>query len=183
MISDNTAVIVIDLQREYFEEDRPWYVPDCDRVLENCQRILDAAREAGATVVHARHVQPTEDSPVFAWGSEYTEIVDDIDIRDDEYLVTKTTPNCFQDTRLDDILARNGTENVVSTGLLSAICVDTTARDADARGYNSYYVKDATSMFPVDGTDPAEVTEIIATVQATIFSDVLSTDDAIDELK
>lgn len=38
-------------------------------------------------------------------------------------------------------------------------------------------------MFPVDGTDPAEVTEIIATVQATIFSNVLSTDDAIEKLK
>jgi len=182
MISEKTAVIVIDLQREYFEEHRPWYVPDSERVFDNCQRILNAARDSEATVLHARHVQPSEESPVFGWGSEYTEIINDIDIQENEYLITKTKPSCFQDTRLNDILARNGIENVVSTGLLSAICVDTTAREVHARGYNSYYIKDATSMFPVNGADPDEITDTIATVHDTIFSEVTSTEEITSRL-
>jgi nicotinamidase-related amidase len=183
MLGENTAVVVIDLQEEYFDEDRPWYVPDCDHVLDNCKRILDVARETDATVVHARHVQPTEDSPVFAWGSEYIDIIDDVDIQDDEYLVTKTKPSCFQDTRLDDILTRNGVETVVSTGLLSAICVDTTAREAHARGYDSYYVKDATSTFPIDGRDPGEITDTIAAVHDAIFSEVTTTEEIAVQLE
>ncbi|ELY51068.1 cysteine hydrolase family protein [Natronorubrum bangense] len=183
MLAENTAVVVIDLQKEYFVEDRPWYVPNGERVLENCQRLLDIARETDATVVHARHVQPSRDAPVFAWGSEYTEIIDEIDIRDDDHLVTKTKPSCFQDTRLADILVRNGIENVVSIGLLSAICVDTTAREADARGYDSHYVTDATSTFPIGDNDPAKITDTIAAVHDTIFSNVTTTDEIVDRLE
>ncbi len=183
MLAENTAVVVIDLQKEYFIEDRPWYVPDGERVLENCQRLLNIARETDATVVHARHVQPSRDAPVFAWGSEYTKIVDEIDVREDEHLVTKTKPSCFQDTRLADILVRNDIENVVSIGLLSAICVDTTAREADARGYDSHYVTDATSTFPIGDNDPAEITDTIAAVHDTIFSNVTTTDDIVDRLE
>lgn len=177
-----TAVIVIDLQREYFEADRPWYVPDSDRVLERCQRILDAARETDATVVHARHVSRAEDSPVFGWGSEYLEIVDDVEIREDEHLLTKTTPSCFQDTRLSDILRRNGIETVVCTGLLSFVCVDTTARDAAGRGYETLYVEDATAAFPMGEYDPAEITETVATIQDLVFSEVVDADAVVDSL-
>ncbi len=183
MKDSKTAVIVIDLQEEYFDEDRPWYVPNGDRVLENCQRILERARELDVTVVHARHVQPTRDAPVFAWGTEHSKIIDDIDIRDDEYLLTKTKPSCFQDTRLEAILKRNGIENVVCTGLLSFVCVDTTAREADARGYDATYVTDATAAFPIDGMDPEALTETIATIHDAIFSDVVETRDVVDRLE
>jgi len=65
MDPETTAVIVIDLQREHFEEDRPWYVPDSDRVPDQCRRILDAALETEATVVHARDVSRARDAAVF----------------------------------------------------------------------------------------------------------------------
>lgn len=181
MDPETTAVIVIDLQREYFEEDRPWYVPDSERVRGQCQRILDAARDTPATVVHARHVSRGRDAAVFDWGSEYIDIIDEVAVQEDEHLITKTTPSCFPDTRLSDILRRNGIETVVCTGLLSFICVDTTARDAAARGYETKYVEDATAAFPLEGDKPEEITETVATVQDLVFSDVVGTDDVVDQ--
>lgn len=182
MDPETTAIMLIDLHREYFEEDRPWYVPDSDPVREQCGRMLDAARETETTVIHARHVSRGRDAAVFGWGSEYIEIIDDVEIRDDEHLITKTTPSCFPDTRLSDILQRNGIETVVCTGLLSFICVDTTARDAAARGYETKYVEDATTAFPLEGYEPEEITDTVATIQELVFSDVVGTDAVVDQL-
>jgi len=178
-----TAVLVIDLQEEYYDENRPWYVPDGDRVLDRCLSLLEAARATDATVVHARHVSRSKEASVFGWGSEYTSVIDDITIRDDEHLITKTTPGCFQDTRLDDILARNGIETVVCAGLLSFVCVDTTAREASARGYNSVYVRDATAGIQVGDYGPEEITDTVATVQDLIFSEVVETDSVVEQLE
>ena len=182
-MSSNTALIVIDLQEEYYDEGRPWYVPDGPRVLENTKRLLEAARDSGAEVVHVRHVNPDPDAEVFALGSEYTEIIDEVDVRDGEPLITKTKPGSFQNTELDSILTRRGVENVVLCGLLSFICVDTTAREADARGYNPLYVRDATAAFPAAGYDPEELTEMVAAIQDVMFSEVVTTDEAAERLE
>lgn len=183
MDPSTTAVLIIDLQEEYYDEERPWYVPDGDRVLDRCQALLGAARNTDSTVVHARHVSRSAEASVFGWGSEHISVIDDVEIRDDEHLITKTTPGCFQDTRLDDILARNGIETVVCAGLLSFVCVDTTAREASARGYNSVYVRDATAGIQVGDYEPEELTETVATVQDLIFSDVVGTDAVVDRFE
>lgn len=183
MEPSNTAVLIIDLQEEYFDESRPWYVPESERVLDRCQALLGAARDTGATVVHARHVSRSAEASVFGWGSEHISVIDDVEIRDDEHLITKTTPGCFQDTRLDDILARNGIETVVCAGLLSFVCVDTTAREASARGYDSVYVRDATAGIQIGEYGPEEITDTVATVQDLIFSDVVGTDSVVEQLE
>lgn len=132
-------------------------------------------------MIHARHVSRGRDATVFGWDSEYIDIIDDVEIQDDEHLVTKTTSSCFPDMRLSDILQRNGIETMVCTGLLSFSCVDTTARDAAARGYETKYVEDATAAFPLDGYDPEEITETVATIQDLVFSDVVGTDGIVNQ--
>ncbi len=71
---DKTALLLIDLQMEYFVPGRPLAVPDGERVLANCKALLDAFRAAGSLVIHIRHESPEADDSTFAPGSPYLAI-------------------------------------------------------------------------------------------------------------
>ena len=48
------ALLVIDAQREYFDEDGAAYTPNAAAIVEPLQRLLAAARASGATVIFLR---------------------------------------------------------------------------------------------------------------------------------
>jgi nicotinamidase-related amidase len=92
-----------------------------------------------------------------------------------EPLIVKHLPGSFDGTSLGEVLAGLGTKTVVIAGFMTHMCCDTTAREAQARGFDVVFLTDGTATRDLPGptgrTLPRElVHEATLAAQADGFS-------------
>jgi nicotinamidase-related amidase len=169
------ALLVIDVQREYFEGAFPIRHPvgHLDTILE----VMDAAKKSNITTVVVRHHQPDPDSPVFRKGSEMWQLHDEVEARPRDVLIDKQLPGSFTNTPLDHFLKERTIDTVCIAGYMTQVCCDTTARQAFHRGYKVEFLRDATGTLDVQnkaGSVTAEqLHESILVAQQMFMSDVI----------
>lgn len=101
--------------------------------------------------------------PVFVPGSPETEILPELAPAPDEPVVYKNRYSGFHGTDLAARLAAARVRTVVLVGVLSHVCVDTTARDAFAHDLDVVVVRDA-----VAGIDDRLHTAALANLEDTV---------------
>ena len=167
--TSDVALIVVDMQN-WFCKDEPGVERPPGRGIENfqaavpgCVALVDAARAAGHPVIFTRYVHlfdNADEKPLSGrratlperakglregtWGIE---LIDEFAARPDEFVIDKSRPSSFYGTRLEPLLTAKGIKSVIICGVTTNICVETTARDAHQRGYDTYVVEDATGEF------------------------------------
>jgi nicotinamidase-related amidase len=121
------VLLLIDVQRNMLEPPTP--VPDAPRVGEAIAKILDRAREAGATVIHVRNngSEGDADEP----GTEGWELVEDV--RDREPIVDKWQSDSFAGTNLAELVPLGAP--IVAIGMQSNYCVRATSLASVKRGH------------------------------------------------
>lgn len=145
-----TALIIIDLQNDYFSEGK-FPLVGIDEATQNAGRLLAAARIAGDLVVHIRHESaPGEDAPFFLAGTQGAEIHDQVKPLADEIVVTKQQINAFLGTNLEDVLKQNSISNVTVIGAMSHMCVDAAVRAASDLGFATTVVHDAVATLDME---------------------------------
>ncbi len=170
-----TALIVIDMQRDFLEPGGFGAMLGNDVTLLRgaiapCQRLLAAARGAGMLVVHTRegHRPDLSDAPPakLARGTGPTRIGDlgpmgRILIRGEpghgivpelapalgEPVLDKPGKGAFYQTDLALILANHGIRTLIVAGVTTEVCVHTTVREANDRGYECLVVSDAVGSY------------------------------------
>jgi nicotinamidase-related amidase len=85
--------------------------------------------------------------PERAYDDYANEIMDIYKVQPGEIILDKSRPSSFYGTRLEPLLTSRGVRNVVVCGVTTNICVETTARDAHQKGYNTFVVEDACGEF------------------------------------
>lgn len=153
---DSTAIVVIDMQNGFCHPDGSLYAPGSEDVIEHIEGLLSRAREASASVVFTRDVHPPEqfeDNHYYdefeRWGEHVvegtweTEIVDELDVREDDHVVTKHTYDAFYQTDLEGYLDAHGIKNLLFCGTLANVCVLHTAGSAGLRDFKPVIVEDA----------------------------------------
>jgi nicotinamidase-related amidase len=141
---EKPALILIDVQREYFTRESPLWIPDGERVLERLAGLLATARSSEVGIVHVQHHEAA-DSPVFATGTSNVETMADVAPKEGEALIQKHLPGSFDGTDLDNVLGGMGTRSLVIGGFMTHMCCDTTAREAHARGLEVVFLTDGTA--------------------------------------
>ncbi len=181
------ALIVIDVQNEYFGGALPVTDPPPERSLANIGRAMDAARERGLPVIVVRHSEHDEESEIFRPGSHAWELHPDVERRPRDHLVEKTLPGSFTATALRDILAGAGVDRVTVTGYMTHMCVDTTARQAAHRGLAVEILSDATGTLALENSGGSatgeELHRATLVAQGQFFADVLSTEEWLERLR
>ena len=109
------ALIVIDVQNEYFDGALPISDPPPETSLANVARAMDAASEAGVPVIVVRHTSSEPDSPIFQRGSHAWELRPEVERRPRDHLVEKSLPGSFTGTPLESILADAEVDTVTIT--------------------------------------------------------------------
>ncbi len=137
-----TAVIVVDLQNDYFPGGK-WPLVGIDEAADNAARVIAAARKAGDLVVHIRHESTEANAPFFVAGSEGAQTHPKVLNAAGEPVVVKHAVNAFRDTPLKSILDEAGVTDVVITGAMSHMCVDAATRAASDLGYSVTVIHDA----------------------------------------
>ena len=169
------ALLVIDVQREYFEGALPIRHPVGH--LEAILEVMDAAQKAGIPTVVVRHHQPDPQSPLFRQGSDMWQLHAEVEARPRDLLIDKQLPGSFTNTPLESFLKERGIDTVCVTGYMTQVCCDTTARQAFHRGYKVEFLSDATGTLDVAnkaGSITAEqLHESFLVAQQMFISDVI----------
>jgi nicotinamidase-related amidase len=121
-----TALILIDCQRTYTEG--PMRLHRVEEALLECRRLLRAARDAGATVIHVVH-DAGADSLYDVRGSTGA-IVDQVKPRSGEKIIVKAFPSSFHHTDLEEYLEETDVSSLILAGFMTHCCVSSTARHA-----------------------------------------------------
>jgi len=135
-----TALIIVDMQKDFVYPDGKLYVPGSEKIIPSIRMLLDRARANRVKVVYTQDWHP-ENSPEFKiWpehcvmGSRGAEIVDELKPQPGELIIRKETYDAFYRTELEERLREANVENVIVTGVVANICVLHTAGSAALRG-------------------------------------------------
>ena len=173
----HTALIVIDMQRDFLEpggfgetlgNDVSLLAPS----IEGTARLLAAARAVGMLIVHTRecHAPDLADCPpakrlrgkpvlrigdpgpmgrILIRGEPGADIIPALAPMPGEWVIDKPGKGAFHATGLDEKLRARGITHLLFAGVTTEVCVQTTMREANDRGYDCLLVEDATdSYFP-----------------------------------
>ncbi|NYI77009.1 cysteine hydrolase family protein [Nocardioides panzhihuensis] len=142
-----TALIVIDVQ-ESFRALPNWPAVNRPDIAERVARLVRAARNRGDLVVWVLHAEPGS-AGVFDPANGYVRLIDGLEPRPDESVVTKVSHNAFTTTNLQQVLTQHGVTEVVISGIRTEQCCETTTRIASDLGYDVVFVTDATATTPL----------------------------------
>ncbi len=172
-----TALVIIDMQRDFLEpggfgESLGNDVSLLAAAIGPCRALLERARSLGILVVHTRegHRPDLADAPpakvergdpslrigapgpmgrILVRGEPGHAIIDALAPRDDEPVVDKPGKGAFHATDLASILANRDIDALIVCGVTTEVCVHTTVREANDRGYRCLVPGDAcASYFP-----------------------------------
>jgi nicotinamidase-related amidase len=172
-----TALVVIDMQRDFMEpggfgETLGNDVGLLRSTIEPTAAILTAFRAAGIPIIHTRegHKADLSDLPdaklnrgnptlkigdegpkgrILIVGEEGQDIVDELKPLPGEPVVDKPGKGAFYATGFGDLLTRGGIKSLIVAGVTTEVCVHTTVREANDRGYECLVLSDCVgSYFP-----------------------------------
>ncbi len=168
-----TAVVLIEYQNDFTTEGGVLHeavapVMESNGLLANTAALVDAARAAGVTVMHApitfaegyneitSHpygiLKGVVDGKAFVKGSWGAAIVDDLAPKDGDIVIEgKRGLDTFASTNLDFILRSKGIRTILLGGFLTNCCVESTMRTGYENGYRVITLTDC-----VAGTSVAE---------------------------
>ena len=151
-----TAVLVIDVQQglcdgEVGGEDK---AHDCEGLIANINRITEQARSAGAPVIFIQHESA---AGYLKHGTAAWQLARGLQVAAGDIKIRKTTPDSFLCTALEATLQERQIDHLVVCGMHTEFCVDTTTRQALARGFPVTLVSDAHTSAGNSALSPQQV--------------------------
>ncbi len=172
-----TALIIIDMQRDFLEpggfgETLGNDVSRLAVAVEPCRAVLNTARRIGLLVIHTRegHRPDLSDAPpakvergvpslrigapgpmgrILVRGEPGHDIIPALYPAEGEPVIDKPGKGAFYQTELELMLRNRGIENLLVCGVTTEVCVNTTVREANDRGYRCIVLSDCcASYFP-----------------------------------
>ena len=174
------ALIVIDVQNEYFEGPLTIGHPPVQEALADILIAMDAADAAGVPVAIVRHEAPVG-SPIFAAGSERARVHPEVEAHAGAARFVKNRASVFTGEGMVAWLTSQGVDTVTLVGFMSNNCVLATAADAETRGVAVEVLREATGAIPLSnaaGSFPAEqVHGVLMALLHSNWARVASTQD------
>ncbi|MEJ7647872.1 MAG: isochorismatase family protein [Nakamurella sp.] len=172
MTSTRRALVVIDVQQEYFDGPLQIQFPPPETSLTNVIRAIDVAVAADLPVVVVRHEGPAE-SPVFGRGSTGAQLHPQITekVLPTWKESTKQVASVLADTSVVDWLREQGVGTITLVGYMTNNCVIGSAAAAEPLGFAVEVLSDATGAINIAngaGTVPAE--QVHRTLMALLHS-------------
>jgi biuret amidohydrolase len=172
-----TALVIIDMQRDFVEaggfgESLGNDVSILRKAIAPTKVVLDQCRKMGMKIVHTRegHRPDLADCPpskmerghpkrkigdggsmgrLLVRGEAGHDIVPELYPKPGEVVIDKPGKGAFYATDLELILRNAGIKNLIVCGVTTEVCVNTTVREANDRGFNCVVLEDCVgSYFP-----------------------------------
>lgn len=193
-----TALVVVDMQNYFVADDMPACAPEARTIVPNINRLAQATRTAGGTVIWIQTEALIADPQDWANRKEATSatrwakrqsllarsgagfaIYPSCAVLPEDKIAIKYRYSAFipYPSELDDLLRKHGIDTVLVTGVATSTCCESTARDAAMWGYRTIMVSDCNA----DQTDSLH-NHTLGKFLVT-FGDVQATDDLLAKLE
>lgn len=159
------ALILIDIQNIYFTEG-PYKLYKPEECADNVLKVLEYFRKNKLPIIHVKHK--------FKIGPDVKEkdyLIDFYNVvspKEGEYVVEKNYPNSFLQTNLKEVLDACNVDELVISGMMSHMCVDTTVRAAMDYNYKVKLVGDGCTTMDLKYKD--EIVKAESVTKAVIAS-------------
>jgi nicotinamidase-related amidase len=172
---DKTALVIIDMQRDFIEpggfgESLGNDVSLLAAIVPSCKAVLSAWRRAGGLVLHTReaHLVDLSDCPpakrnrgspslrigdlgpmgrVLVTGEPGNQIIPELAPLQEEIVIDKPGKGMFYATPAHKLLQQGGITHLLFMGVTTEVCVQTSMREANDRGYDCLLLEDCTESY------------------------------------
>jgi nicotinamidase-related amidase len=138
----NKALIIIDVQNDYFENG-PAELVGANEASEKAKLVLERFRNENGLIIHIQHVANRPSATYFLPETMGVEIHENVTPKPGEKIVVKHFPNSFRATGLLEYLRANSITDLVICGMMTHMCVDSTTRAANDYGFTCVVIGDA----------------------------------------
>ena len=172
--TDTTALIVIDMQRDFFADETGAFEGAMMDVVPRVESLLETCRAAGLAIVHTREGYASDMSDVSPFreslgyvgrdgpfgrflvrGEHGHDFLDSVRPLPGETVIDKPGFDGFFATDLDQVLRNAGVRHLILAGVTTQCCVHSTLRSAVDRGYWCLTVADCCAAIDPDLHDAA----------------------------
>ena len=147
----NTALIVIDMVRDFTDPEGLVYYPENRNILPKIKQVLDACRKKDIQVIFLQHMNRKDKFDEKAsrmrpnclegtFGCEIDPMLE-VDLVKD-YVIPKRRYSGFFGTDLDLVLRENNIKNLIIVGTKTNCCIRATVTDAFYLNYEPYVVRE-----------------------------------------
>jgi len=178
--TDNTALVIIDMQKDFCQEGGYFHsmgysVQPARKIVPVIKGILEKMRKLGFPIFHTRegHEPNMSDCPptkywrslnlsevgigsrgplgrVLIQGEDGWNIIPELEPLKKEVVIDKCGKGTFHATSFDAMLRNLNIRNLILCGVTTDVCVHTTMREANDRGYDCLLLTDATAAADED---------------------------------
>ncbi len=154
---NESALLVIDVQKYFTEMEFHAYIPSSKAVIKRINELIRFFVEKKRPVIYTKHINSKENAgmlnvffdKLIERGSKESELSDSLLLNNDSIIIEKTQYNAFYKTELENILIKQNIRQLVITGFMTHLCCETTAREGFVRGFHVFFPVDCSASYNI----------------------------------
>ena len=154
---DCSALLILDMQKYFLDENSHAHIPSMKAIIPGISRLAEVFSSAGRPVILTRHLNTDKDAGMMGvWWKDIireedqmSRFVDGISVPGAPVIV-KAQYDAFYSTKLEEILSWEGVSQLVVTGVMAHLCVESTVRSAFVRGFEVFVPVDSVATYTME---------------------------------
>lgn len=150
---EKSALIVLDMQNYFLDMPSHAFLPSADAIVPNLQKLIKIYYSKKRPVIFTRHENTRTNSNLMYefWKNilkkgHQSKITKKLNTKNAK-IIKKTQYDAFYKTNLEKFLKRKHIKHLLITGVMTHLCLETTARSAFVRGFMPFFPIDTTATY------------------------------------
>lgn len=171
------GLLIIDVQRDYFPGGKiPLHQPEA--ALQNINQLETYFLQKNWPIIYIQHVNYRINASFFKPFTQGVKLHPQLQLKTASVIVKKLYPNSFHKTQLEGLLKELRVTQLVITGMMTHMCVDSTTRASCELGFQPIVISDATATKELSSAGETVAAQAVQTAflaALTSFAKVCST--------